>query len=113
LSAPGRSSIIEESHGESTCPQEAEGGNPRSNGENGRELSDGTKPDSLSRTVRHAIAVDLIPFTRFGVPMTLTAFEGETVDSFAVLGQAPRLADPTLQSFSVPTMRFLRPRGVN
>jgi hypothetical protein len=67
----------------------------------------------VSRAVRHANAVDLIPFKRFGVPMTLATFEGEMVHSFAVLGQAPRLPGPTLQSFLVPTMRFLRPRGVN
>ncbi len=67
----------------------------------------------VSRAVRHSIAVDLILFTRFGVRMTLATFEGETVDSFAVFGQAPRLAGSTLQPFLVPTMTFLRPRGVN
>jgi hypothetical protein len=67
----------------------------------------------VSRAVLHAIAVDLVPFSRFGVPMTLATFEGETVDSFAVLGQVPRLAASMPRSFLVPTMRFLRPRGVN
>ncbi len=56
-----------------------------------------------TRAVRHAIAVDLVPFTRFGVPMTLATFEGETVDSFAVLDQAARLAGPMREKNPSPT----------
>jgi hypothetical protein len=56
--------------------------------------------------------VDLVHFTIFGRPMALATFAGNAVDTFAVFGAAPRSADPS-SLLSLPTMRFLRPRGLN
>lgn len=57
-------------------------------------------------------AVDLVAFARFGVPMTLATFEGPNVHGFVLLGRAPRSLG-LHATFSVPSMQFVSPQGVN
>jgi hypothetical protein len=65
----------------------------------------------LARPRPHASAVDLVPLTVFGVPMTLATGEDETFQTIAVINHAARAA----RSFALPSVawRWLRPRGVN
>ena len=82
--------------------------------------------DSYQRVIQHVIArkkysgsarplptaVDLVPFVRADVPMTLATFEGPSLHGFVLLGRAPRSGGwQTIPG--VPSIRFLRPQGVN
>jgi hypothetical protein len=58
--------------------------------------------------------VELMSVTSFGVPVTLAVFQSDTVNSFSLLGgQAPREWRTGGGAYWLPTMQFLRPRGVN
>jgi hypothetical protein len=57
-------------------------------------------------------AVDLVPLARCGVPMTLATFEGPSLHSFVLLRHAPGSGGWRAAPW-VPSMRFLRPQGVN
>jgi hypothetical protein len=69
----------------------------------------------LSRRVQDAArpaasAVDLVPLIHFGVPMTLATIQDRGIHAFALLAHAPCTAGPR---WAAPSLRLLRPRGVN
>ncbi len=59
----------------------------------------------LARSRQQAGAVDLVPFTYFGLPVTLATREAGLFNTVTVLRHAPASA--------LPWMTWLRPKGVN
>ena len=58
---------------------------------------------------KHATRVDLVPFTYFGVPITLATSEALAFQLVTVIRHAPQHA----HSWTPPVTTWLHPRGVN
>lgn len=56
---------------------------------------------------------DLVPCTRFGVPMILATLSDGPIQWFALMGRAPRLPNSPSPASLLFSMTALRPRGVN